>query len=581
MARAGRVLTGAAVLALSGALAGPAVAAFPGVNGKIAFSRNGQITLKDFGDLTGGAALTNTGDNEDPAWSADGQKIAFTSDRTGSVQVWTMNANGSNQVQFSFESGDTAAPAWSPDGTKITYGVSNGTDSDVVVRDVSGPSRLVVAGGTGDQKLPVFTGDGARVIFEDSSTGGLSSVGATGAGRAPFLSDAAQPDVSPDGTKILVRRTDIERLQVVNSDGSGGTPLLNGEPATRPVFSPDGTRIIFHRSGFAGPASHLFTFPAGGAASSTQELTPVTLDFSPDWQPIGAVPTITGFPQALVAGAPGATLTVDGRGFAFRSVLRWNGADRPTTWVSPGRLTARLTAADVARPGTATVTVFTSPSGGGLSAPATVTIPAPPPPPPRILLGASKLSKVKWVASRARGSVRVAGTLEAAGRVEVVLLLKRRVLQRTAFRLPAGAFARTVKFGPRVVPGKLTLRMQGVGAGSTLVPATQTITLPAPPEGVAEAAFISALQQGPAASSLRNKKRIFATFRLAVLPKGSRPLTTRWVPPGRSPLAADGKPRRKVVTSFISSSGRLPTGVWRCELRAGGKLVAIAKVRLR
>ncbi len=66
MARAGRVLTGAAVLALSGALAGPAVAAFPGVNGKIAFSRNGQITLKDFGDLTGGAALTNTGRQRGP-----------------------------------------------------------------------------------------------------------------------------------------------------------------------------------------------------------------------------------------------------------------------------------------------------------------------------------------------------------------------------------------------------------------------------------------------------------------------------------------------------------------------------------
>jgi hypothetical protein len=35
------------------------------------------------------------------------------------------------------------------------------------------------------------------------------------------------------------------------------------------------------------------------------------------------------------------------------------------------------------------------------------------------------------------------------------------------------------------------------------------------------------------------------------------------------------------VTSFISSSGGLPTGIWRCELRAGGKLVAVAQVRLR
>jgi hypothetical protein len=66
-----------------------------------------------------------------------------------------------------------------------------------------------------------------------------------------------------------------------------------------------------------------------------------------------------------------------------------------------------------------------------------------------------------------------------------------------------------------------------------------------------------------------------------VLPKGNRPLTTRWIPPGKSPLGADGKPRRRTVTSFISSGGKLPTGVWRCELRAGGKLVAVARVRLR
>ena len=580
MARPRRFLIGATALAISGAVAGPAVAAFPGLNGKIAFSRNGQITLKDFGDATGGTPLTNTGDNQDPAWSADGLRIAFTSDRGGSVQVWTMNANGSNQTQFSSEAGDTSGPAWSPHGTKNAYAVANGTDHHLEVRDVTGGAPPRPAGGAQNQDLPVFTADGTRVIFEDDAIGGLSIVGVTGAGRAPFLSDAAQPDVSPDGSRIVVRRTDLERLQVVNADGSGGTPIID-YPATRPAWSPDGTRVIFHRSGFAGPASHLYTLPSGGAPTPTQETTPTTLDFSADWQPIGAAPVITGFPQGITAGSPSATLVVDGRGFAFRSVVRWNGADRPTKWVSPTRVTATLTAADVSKPGNATVNVFTSPSGGGLSSPATFTIPAPPPPPPRILLGTTKLSKVKWVASRAKGSVRVAGTLEAAGRVEVVLLRQRRVLQRTVFNLPAGAFSRSVTFGPRVVPGKLTLRMQGVGAASTFVAATKTITLPAPPEGVAETAFISAIQAGPAASTLRNKTRIFANFRLAVLPKGSRPLTTRWIPPGRSALAPDGKPRRKTVTSFISSSGRLPAGVWRCELRAGGTLVAVAKVRLR
>lgn len=578
MARARRFLIGATAVALSGALAGPAVAAFPGLNGKIAFERNGQVFVKDPGDLNGGTPLTSGSTNTDPAWSADGLKIAFTSDRSGSVQVWTMNPDGTNQAQLTFDSGDKAAPAWSPDGTRIAYGVGNGTDNDVVVRTLAG-GQLTVAGGPQDQDLPVFTADGTRVIFNDDSVGGLSIVGATGAGRAPFLSDAEQPDVSPDGSRIVVTRFDINRLRVVNADGSGGTPLIETQPIRRPAWSPDGTKVIYHRFVGSGVNS-LFTVPSGGG-SETRESQVASVDFAPDWQPIGASPVITGFPQGITAGSPSATLVVDGRGFAFRSVVRWNGADRPTKWVSPTRVTATLTAADVSKPGNATVNVFTSPSGGGLSSPATFTIPAPPPPPPRILLGTTKLSKVNWVASRAKGSVRVVGTLEAAGRVEVVLLRQRRVLQRTVFNLPAGAFSRSVTFGPRVVPGKLTLRMQGVGAASTFVAATKTITLPAPPEGVAETAFISAIQAGPAASTLRNKTRIFANFRLAVLPKGSRPLTTRWIPPGRSALAPDGKPRRKTVTSFISSSGRLPAGVWRCELRAGGTLVAVAKVRLR
>ena len=397
MARGRRVLTAAAALALAGAVAGPASAAFPGLNGKIALSRDGQIVVKDPGDLTGGSALPGAGDNQDPSWSPDGLRIAFASNRAGGTyQVWTMNADGSDQQQVTFESGDVEAPAWSPDGTRITYGVSNGTDDDVVVRNLTTGSRLVVAGGPTDQDLPVFTPDGGRVIFNDDSVGGLSVVGATGAGRASFLSDAEAPDFSPDGTRIVVRRTDIQRLQVVNADGSGGTPVLDGEPAAKPVWSPDGTRIVFQKTG---GGSQLFSIPSSGAAASSPETTAGTLNFNADWQAIGAVPAITGFPQGLVAGAPGATLTVDGRGFAFRSVVRWNGADRPTTWVSPTRVTAQLSAADVARPGPQTVTVFTSPSGGGLSAPAVVTIPAPP---PRILLSTSKLSKVKWVRSRAR-----------------------------------------------------------------------------------------------------------------------------------------------------------------------------------
>ena len=47
--------------------------------------------------------------------------------------------------------------------------------------------------------------------------------------------------------------------------------------------------------------------------------------------------------------------------------MRWNGADRPTTWISPATLEAQIPAADLASTGQALVTVFTPPPGGGES----------------------------------------------------------------------------------------------------------------------------------------------------------------------------------------------------------------------
>ena len=49
--------------------------------------------------------------------------------------------------------------------------------------------------------------------------------------------------------------------------------------------------------------------------------------------------------------------------------MRWNGADRPTTWISPVELEAAIPASDLASAGQAAVTVFTPPPGGGESAP--------------------------------------------------------------------------------------------------------------------------------------------------------------------------------------------------------------------
>jgi len=91
-------------------------------------------------------------------------------------------------------------------------------------------------------------------------------------------------------------------------------------------------------------------------------------------QPI-PVPTIKSLsPATTVSGGAGFTLIVYGSNFLPSSVVQWNGSNRSTTFVSTGQLTTQITAADIAKAGTAPVTVFNPAPGGGSSNSSTFTI---------------------------------------------------------------------------------------------------------------------------------------------------------------------------------------------------------------
>ncbi|RMF56472.1 MAG: S9 family peptidase, partial [Bacteroidetes bacterium] len=57
----------------------------------------------------------------DPAFSPDGQYLAFTSDRSGKNQVWVMRVDGGEAEQVTDAETGVAAYRWSPDGTRIAY----------------------------------------------------------------------------------------------------------------------------------------------------------------------------------------------------------------------------------------------------------------------------------------------------------------------------------------------------------------------------------------------------------------------------------------------------------------------------
>ena len=129
---------------------------------KIAYSRddtdasgptqNGQIFLMN-PDGTGQTPITDlTSSNGWPAWSPDGSRIAFTSNRSGANEIWVMNPDGSNPVRLTTSpaGGFSTQAAWSPDGRLIAFAQASGPpvagysplDIWVMNADGSNPVRL-------------------------------------------------------------------------------------------------------------------------------------------------------------------------------------------------------------------------------------------------------------------------------------------------------------------------------------------------------------------------------------------------------------------------------------------------------
>jgi Tol biopolymer transport system component len=86
----------------------------------------------------------------DPAWSPDGTKIAFASDRDGNPEIYVMNADGSDATRLTNDPGHDWNPAWAPDGSRIAF--ESDRDGAVAVYtmelDGSNPVRLTDRGRT-------------------------------------------------------------------------------------------------------------------------------------------------------------------------------------------------------------------------------------------------------------------------------------------------------------------------------------------------------------------------------------------------------------------------------------------------
>jgi hypothetical protein len=112
----------------------------------------------------------NPSSNQEPAWSPDGSTIAFSSNRTGSFNIWTVSTTGSNLDQLTSESGDFS-PSWSPDGTQIVFVSTRSGNQDLWIMSSTGDNPTQLTFDPATEGTPSWSPDGREIAFTSDRSG--------------------------------------------------------------------------------------------------------------------------------------------------------------------------------------------------------------------------------------------------------------------------------------------------------------------------------------------------------------------------------------------------------------------------
>jgi TolB protein len=191
--------------------------------------------------------LADSAANTDAVLSPDRTRIAFSSNRGGSYDLWIMDADGHNSRRLTSDPGAEGEPAWTPDGARLIY--------------TAKPK-------TGSSQIASIRADGADNHTLTTQAGG---------NRAP--------DVSPDGTTIafVSTRDGNPRIYAMAHDGSGQRRLTKGsDKETNPSYLPNGDLIFVSEKG-GGSRIHRLTAGTAQPVMILETSQPVlSLDVSRD-----------------------------------------------------------------------------------------------------------------------------------------------------------------------------------------------------------------------------------------------------------------------------------------------------------
>ncbi|HEY1910508.1 MAG TPA: amidohydrolase family protein [Vicinamibacterales bacterium] len=251
----------------------------------VAFTALGDLWLMPIG----GSPIQLTNDpavDIDPAWSPDGRRLAFVSDRGGHMDLWIRDLATAADLQLTHEQGSLSGPAWSPDGTHIA----------------------VLVDRVGMLSVPVAPG---------SQPAGFISPSGHELGRPTWASDSrsvAMGELLPYSNRY---REGLNQLSLYSFEFQQRTNTIlfpehsaGNRQDTGPVWSPNGTQMAFVTEG------RLWTANVDEKGAATAPPFPIADDQpeSPSWEGDSrhiVYQTPAGLHRVLADGGPPDTIPLD------------------------------------------------------------------------------------------------------------------------------------------------------------------------------------------------------------------------------------------------------------------------------
>lgn len=241
--------------------------------------------------------LTGPGGNDRyPAWSPDGTRIIYHSDRSGEYDLYVMNADGSNDQRIAATSRDPttleAMAAWSPDGAYVSFHVYYiNLAADLYLLDTASGEVLRVTRDPLDDVRLAWSPDGTRVAFSSERESSFLDL---------FVMDTADmlaaAQIFTPGLDGLPPGLPPSEVPGTPTPGANDF-FLDTLPATQLTrslgddwhasWSPDGTHIVYHSDQDLNYELYVVDVAGGTPRNLTQY--PFADDWQPQWLPDGRI----------------------------------------------------------------------------------------------------------------------------------------------------------------------------------------------------------------------------------------------------------------------------------------------------